>query len=114
MNQSASATTGQSDWRSLSACRREDPELFFPIVPSGPGLAQLARAKAVCASCEVRAECLSFAVETVQDHGVWGGLSEEERRARRTARLRREGPSRHQARQDGGWRQPRKRAGATV
>ena len=75
------------DWRSLGACRDEDPELFFPV-PRGSGRAQLERAKAVCARCRVRAQCLSFAIETVQDHGVWGGMSEEERRAHRGARLR--------------------------
>jgi WhiB family transcriptional regulator, redox-sensing transcriptional regulator len=79
---------GQDDWRLLSACRHSDPELFFPIVESGPGLVQLEAAKAVCARCDVRAECLSFATATVQDHGVWGGTSEEERRAARRARLR--------------------------
>ena len=79
---------GQDDWRSLSACRHSDPELFFPVVESGPGLVQLEAAKAVCARCDVRAECLSFATATVQDHGVWGGTSEEERRAARSARLR--------------------------
>jgi WhiB family redox-sensing transcriptional regulator len=78
-----SAATGQADWRELSSCRQEDPELFFPLVPAGPGLAQIERAKAVCARCQVRAECLRFAMETVQDHGVWGGASEEERRALR-------------------------------
>jgi WhiB family redox-sensing transcriptional regulator len=82
------ADTGLDDWRSLSACRHSDPELFFPIVESGPGLVQLEAAKAVCARCDVRAECLSFATATVQDHGVWGGTSEEERRAARSARLR--------------------------
>ena len=83
------ATTGEADWRELSACRQEDPELFFPVVPAGPGLAQIEQAKAVCARCKVRAECLRFAMETVQDHGVWGGTSEEERRALRLARNRR-------------------------
>jgi WhiB family transcriptional regulator, redox-sensing transcriptional regulator len=78
---------GQDDWRSLSACRHADPELFFPVVESGPGLVQLEAAKAVCARCAVRAECLSFATATVQDHGVWGGTSEEERRTARRARL---------------------------
>jgi len=78
--------TSHGDWRSLGACRHEDPELFFPIVPTGPGLQQVSRAKAICARCPVRAECLSFAIETVQDHGVWGGTSEEERRAMRRAR----------------------------
>jgi WhiB family redox-sensing transcriptional regulator len=81
--------TGEADWRELSACQQEDPELFFPLVPAGPGLVQTERAKAVCARCQVRAECLRFAMETVQDHGVWGGTSEEERRALRRARNRR-------------------------
>lgn len=86
MHEAASSMTSQDDWRSLGACRHEDPELFFPVVPTGPGLVQIDRAKAVCARCEVRAECLRFAVETVQDHGVWGGTSEEERRALRRVR----------------------------
>jgi WhiB family transcriptional regulator, redox-sensing transcriptional regulator len=83
------ATMGEADWRELSACRQEDPELFFPLVPAGPGLTQIARAKAVCARCQVRADCLRFAMETLQDHGVWGGTSEEERRALCRARNRR-------------------------
>jgi WhiB family transcriptional regulator, redox-sensing transcriptional regulator len=89
MYQPASIRTGPIDWRALGACRREDPELFFPIAQTGPGLVQLAKARAICARCQVRADCLSFALETVQDHGVWGGKSEEERRALRRARNRR-------------------------
>jgi len=89
MNETALRTTGPADWRSRGACSREDPELFFPVGQTGPGLAQLNRARAICARCEVRAACLSFALETVQDHGVWGGKSEEELRALRRARLRR-------------------------
>lgn len=61
-----------------------DPELFFPISPGGPSQRQEERAKAVCGRCQVRAECLAFAVETRQAHGVWGGLGEQE-----LARLRR-------------------------
>ena len=80
--------TSQDDWRSLGACRGEDPELFFPVVPHGPGLMQISRAKAVCARCQVRGACLRFALETVQEYGVWGGTSEDERRAARRARLR--------------------------
>lgn len=88
MHESASIMTSNDDWRAQAACRTEDPELFFPIVQAGPGLVQVARAKTVCARCEVRTECLRFAVETGQDHGVWGGTSEEERRALRRARIR--------------------------
>lgn len=63
-----------------------DPELFFPISTAGPALGQVARAKAVCASCQVRQECLDFAIATTQVHGVWGGTTEEERRRLRRRR----------------------------
>jgi Transcription factor WhiB len=46
---------------------------------AGPSLAQVAQAKAICAGCPVRRECLAFALRTHQVHGVWGGLSEQER-----------------------------------
>jgi WhiB family transcriptional regulator, redox-sensing transcriptional regulator len=71
-------TTGS--WWDLAACRSADPELFFPISATGAGLADIARAKAVCASCGVRQPCLDYAIGTRQVHGVWGGTSEEERR----------------------------------
>ena len=68
------------DWRHRAACHGEDPELFFPIGAAGPALAQIARAKQVCARCPVRATCLRFALVTGQDYGIWGGLTEGERR----------------------------------
>ena len=78
------------DWRHRAACRDEDPELFFPIGNTGPALVQIEEAKAVCRRCAVIDECLRWALDTGQDSGVWGGLSEDERRAleRRNARLR--------------------------
>jgi WhiB family redox-sensing transcriptional regulator len=78
------------DWRHRAICRDEDPELFFPIGNSGPALLQIAEAKAVCQRCPVTSECLGWAIETGQDAGVWGGMSEDERRAlkRRRARAR--------------------------
>jgi WhiB family redox-sensing transcriptional regulator len=69
------------DWRHRAACRDEDPELFFPIGTSGPALLQVEQAKAVCRRCSVVDACLQWALETGQDAGVWGGMSEEERRA---------------------------------
>ena len=56
----------------------------------GPALAQIADAKLVCNRCPVTTECLSWALESGQDAGVWGGMSEDERRAlkRRNARTR--------------------------
>ena len=78
------------DWRHKAICRDEDPELFFPVGNSGPALAQIAEAKIVCNRCPVTAECLTWALESGQDAGVWGGMSEDERRAlkRRRARTR--------------------------
>lgn len=71
--------TRRENWRSLAACRSADPDLFFPISSSGRSTAQVAEAKAICAGCQVRYECLAFALRTHQAHGVWGGLSEQER-----------------------------------
>jgi WhiB family transcriptional regulator, redox-sensing transcriptional regulator len=74
-------TTGY--WRSAAACLSADPELFFPISYSGRALEQVAAAKAICAACPVRRECLAFALQTGQSHGIWGGLTEQERAPRR-------------------------------
>ena len=66
-------------WRVAAACQFAEPDLFFPISASDRNSNQVDAAKAVCASCLVRRECLEFAVGTQQMHGVWGGLTEEER-----------------------------------
>jgi WhiB family redox-sensing transcriptional regulator len=86
-----SRSTIRMDWRNRAACLDEDPELFFPIGNTGPALLQIEEAKAVCRRCEVTETCLKWAIESGQDAGVWGGLSEDERRAlkRRNARARR-------------------------
>ncbi|MFB7673126.1 WhiB family transcriptional regulator [Kitasatospora purpeofusca] len=78
------------DWRHGAVCREEDPELFFPIGNTGPALLQIEEAKAVCRRCPVLEQCLQWALLTGQDAGVWGGMSEDERRAmkRRAARNR--------------------------
>jgi WhiB family redox-sensing transcriptional regulator len=68
-----------NDWWTQAACLSADPELFFPISSAGPARAQVDAAKAICGGCEVRPECLSFAVATGQLHGVWGGMSADER-----------------------------------
>jgi WhiB family redox-sensing transcriptional regulator len=69
-----------TDWRSMAACMSADPELFFPISATGPAVYQVAEAKAVCAGCQVKRECLDFALATGEVHGVWGGLTDDERR----------------------------------
>jgi WhiB family redox-sensing transcriptional regulator len=78
------------DWRDRAVCREEDPELFFPVGTTGPALVQIEEAKAVCRRCPVMEKCQQWALETRQADGVWGGLSEAERRAvkRRAARSR--------------------------
>ncbi|WP_298182693.1 WhiB family transcriptional regulator [Saccharomonospora sp.] len=68
------------DWRHHAACRDEDPELFFPVSDMGPGAQQTAQAKAVCARCPVREECLRYALDNGLDYGIFGGLTERERR----------------------------------
>ena len=68
------------DWWRYAACRDADPEIFFPVSSVGPGHGEVARAKAICARCPVRRQCLQFALATRQAHGIWGGTTEEERR----------------------------------
>lgn len=76
------------DWRHRAACRDEDPELFFPIGTSGPALLQVEEAKKVCQRCDVSDMCLQWALDSGQAAGVWGGLSEDERRALKRRRAR--------------------------
>lgn len=71
--------TFATDWWPVAACTSRDPDLFFPVSASGPALEQVRRAKAVCAGCQVRQECLDFALRTRTKEGVWGGTSAEER-----------------------------------
>lgn len=69
-----------TDWRELAACRDSDPSLFFPIGTTGPAVDQIELARAICAQCSVRDECLNYALETNQEAGVWGGYAEDDRR----------------------------------
>ena len=63
------------DWASRGACRTADPDMLFV-----QGAAQN-RAKAICMSCSVRTECLADALDNRIEFGVWGGMTERERRA---------------------------------
>jgi WhiB family redox-sensing transcriptional regulator len=71
------------DWRSLAACRMEEPDLFFPVGTSGPAVAQTARAIAVCRRCPVMIHCRTWALTTGEAAGIWGGMSEDQRRTAR-------------------------------
>jgi WhiB family transcriptional regulator, redox-sensing transcriptional regulator len=77
------AVDNRAGWWSLAACLTADPELFFPISSSGPALRQVARAKAICTRCEIQQACLGYALDAGPIQGVWGGMTEEERRLRR-------------------------------
>jgi WhiB family redox-sensing transcriptional regulator len=70
-------------WEDRALCAEIDPELFFP---DGQGT-RPDNARRICAACEVRAECLAYAVEHPELEGVWGGLTERERRPLRQLRL---------------------------
>jgi WhiB family redox-sensing transcriptional regulator len=62
-------------WQERASCRSADPELWFPEPWEGDRAAKL-----ICGWCPVRAECLTVAMETNEQYGVWGGLSPNERR----------------------------------
>ena len=78
--------TEPDGWRDHALCRDTDPDLFFPVGTTGQALVTIDQAKVVCSQCAVTQECLDYALDTYQDSGVWGGLSEEERRAIRRQR----------------------------
>jgi WhiB family redox-sensing transcriptional regulator len=77
------------DWRNDAACKDEDPDVFFPIGTTGIAVDQVEDAKRICARCPVQEPCLEFALASNQDAGVWGGLTEDERRTLKRARQRR-------------------------
>jgi WhiB family transcriptional regulator, redox-sensing transcriptional regulator len=62
-------------WQADALCAQTDPEAFFP--EKGGSTRD---AKKICASCEVRAQCLEYALKNDERFGIWGGLSERERR----------------------------------
>jgi len=70
--------TGENNplsWQTDSLCAQTDPEAFFP--EKGGSTRD---AKKICVSCEVRTQCLEYALANDERFGIWGGLSERERR----------------------------------
>jgi WhiB family transcriptional regulator, redox-sensing transcriptional regulator len=67
------------DWRADAACRDADPELFFPDGEIRSARAQVKMAKLICRGCPVSTICLSWALASGQEAGIWGGLTEAER-----------------------------------
>jgi WhiB family transcriptional regulator, redox-sensing transcriptional regulator len=82
------ATGNGENWRSSGACRSADPDLFFPIASAGPAEKQIVRAKMICAGCQVRQECLEFALSHAQTYGIWGGTTVEDRQRDRRRKRR--------------------------
>ena len=67
--------TEEQDWQERALCAQTDPEAFFP--EKGGSTRE---AKRVCLTCDVRNECLEYALQNDERFGIWGGLSERERR----------------------------------
>jgi WhiB family redox-sensing transcriptional regulator len=68
-------TDEELDWTERALCAETDPEAFFP--EKGGSTRE---AKKVCLSCDVQSECLEYALANDERFGIWGGLSERERR----------------------------------
>ncbi|MBA8926522.1 WhiB family redox-sensing transcriptional regulator [Kutzneria viridogrisea] len=65
----------EQEWQERALCAQTDPEAFFP--EKGGSTRE---AKRICQGCEVRSECLEYALAHDERFGIWGGLSERERR----------------------------------
>jgi WhiB family transcriptional regulator, redox-sensing transcriptional regulator len=63
------------NWRAFAKCATSDPDLFFAV-----GAEEHRAAKEICLQCPVRRECLAYAMDVPIDHGIWGGMTERERR----------------------------------
>jgi WhiB family redox-sensing transcriptional regulator len=71
-------------WQVKAACRGPQAAVFFPppqFERKADRLERERRAKAICAECPAQHECLDYALEIREPHGIWGGLNEAERRA---------------------------------
>ncbi len=68
--------TEERPWAVFAACRDRDPDVFFPATPEDER-----EAIRVCLGCAVRQDCLEFALHTRVRFGIWGGLTEKQRRS---------------------------------
>jgi WhiB family redox-sensing transcriptional regulator len=73
----------KDDWRLQASCRGQDPSQFFH--PEGERGRmrdeRIVLAKEICRTCDVLMRCREWALETNQEYGIWGGMSEAERRS---------------------------------
>lgn len=75
----------EAEWRERAACLHHPAVIFFGLDDSESPADRHAReelAKSICETCAVREECLEYALETREPYGIWGGLTEVERKAR--------------------------------
>jgi len=70
-------------WTGLAECATSDPDAWFP---GSYDTATAAMARRICQGCPVRPECLAYALDTAEEHGIWGGLDPAERAQLRAAR----------------------------
>jgi WhiB family redox-sensing transcriptional regulator len=75
--------TPLDDWRAAGACLTADPDLFFPFATGAVAAKQANQARRICLGCSVRVQCLQFALDVGEAHGVWGGTTPEERQRER-------------------------------
>ena len=78
------AVQTEQEWQLKAACRGPQAAVFFPppqFERKDEKLEREARAKDICRTCSVRTDCLDFALSIREPHGIWGGKSENERRA---------------------------------
>jgi WhiB family redox-sensing transcriptional regulator len=68
--------TEERPWAVFAACKDHDPDTFFPVTPEAEH-----EAIRICQGCPVRLDCLEFALEARVRFGVWGGMTEKQRRA---------------------------------
>ena len=78
-----SVQQSELDWQRRAACRGPQAAVFFPpprAERKDEKLEREERAKGICAECPVREECLHYALDIREPHGIWGGLNENERK----------------------------------
>ncbi|MEZ5321347.1 MAG: WhiB family transcriptional regulator [Microthrixaceae bacterium] len=79
-----SAQPSLETWQSKGACRGPHAQVFFPpsqFERKHERIEREAKAKEICASCAVQKDCRDYAMAIREPHGIWGGMSESERRA---------------------------------
>lgn len=103
-----------ADWRDAAACRSEDPEIFFASPLTAAGKATVRHAKTICWKCPSQLACGAWALDTRQAFGVFGGMTEGERRVilrRRGVRMNTSDPDAESAPRKGG--RPRAKCGTS-